>query len=111
LTKAAAVAPDGSCPIPTWSRVIDRATGQDRELASYLQRLVGYSLTGSTREHALAFWYGTGANSKTTILTAITGVFGDYHHTAPIETFTATNIDRHPLGGSARRPTCDRNRD
>jgi putative DNA primase/helicase len=96
MTKATAVAPDASCPIPTWLRVIDRATGQDRELASYLQRLVGYSLTGSTREHALAFWYGTGANSKTTILTAITGVFGDYHHTAPIETFTATNIDRHP---------------
>jgi len=51
---------------------------------------------GSTREHALAFLYGTGANGKSTFLNAVTGAAGDYHRTAPIETFTASNTDRHP---------------
>src|SRR5262249_3016733 len=31
-----------------------------------------------------------------TFLNAITGAMGDYHRTAPIETFTSTNTDRHP---------------
>jgi putative DNA primase/helicase len=59
-------------------------------------RMTGYALTGSTREHALAFLYGTGANGKSTFLNAVTGAAGDYHRTAPIETFTATNSERHP---------------
>ena len=66
------------------------------ELAEYLQRIAGYSLTGSTQEHAMFFLYGLGANGKTTFLNAITQAAGDYHRTAPIETFTASSIDRHP---------------
>jgi putative DNA primase/helicase len=61
-----------------------------------MQRLTGYALTGATSEHALAFLYGTGANGKSTFLNAITGCAGDYHRAAPIETFTASNADRHP---------------
>jgi putative DNA primase/helicase len=49
-----------------------------------------------TREHALFFLYGTGANGKTTLLDAITSCAGDYHKTAPIETFTDSKNDRHP---------------
>jgi putative DNA primase/helicase len=83
-------------PIPTWRAFLHRVTGGDPELIAFLQRLAGYALTGSTREHALAFLYGTGANGKTTFLDAITGCAGDYHRTAPIETFTASSTDRHP---------------
>ena len=96
MTKVTAVAPDRSCPITMWEKMIDRATGGDKELALYLRRLFGYALTGSTREHTLHFAHGTGANGKTTTLNAITYVLGDYHRTAPIETFTASQMDRHP---------------
>src|SRR5262249_42358551 len=68
----------------------------DTALANYLQRLFGYALTGSTREHSLHFAYGTGANSKGTIINTVANVLGDYHETAPIETFTASPFDRHP---------------
>jgi putative DNA primase/helicase len=47
-------------------------------------------------EHALFFLYGTGANGKSTFLNALTSAFGDYHKISPIETFTASNSDRHP---------------
>jgi putative DNA primase/helicase len=58
--------------------------------------MAGYALTGVTREHALFFLYGTGANGKTTFLNTIISAAGDYHRNAPIEAFTDSNTDRHP---------------
>jgi putative DNA primase/helicase len=58
--------------------------------------MAGYALTGSTKEHALFFLHGVGANGKSTLINAITGIVGDYHTTAPIETFTASKQERHP---------------
>ena len=58
--------------------------------------MLGYCLTGVTNEHALFFCYGTGANGKGTLLNTIANIMGDYHRTAPIETFTASNSERHP---------------
>jgi putative DNA primase/helicase len=96
LTKITGVAPNASCPTPIWDAFLARATDNQPELSEYLQRVAGYSLTGSTQEHALFFLYGVGANGKTTFLNAITACAGDYHRTAPIETFTASSVDRHP---------------
>jgi putative DNA primase/helicase len=62
----------------------------------YLRRMFGYALTGDTREQALFFMYGTGANGKSVIIETISGIMGDYHRAAPIETFTASPTDRHP---------------
>jgi putative DNA primase/helicase len=96
LMKITAVAPDPACATPLWDAVIETATGNDTALSSYLQRLFGYALTGSTREHSLHFAYGTGANSKGTVINTIAGILGAYHTAAPIETFTASAFDRHP---------------
>jgi putative DNA primase/helicase len=96
MTKVTGVAPDRGCSIATWLRFLDRATGGDSALVAFLQRIAGYSLTGSTQEHALFFLYGTGANGKSTFLNALTGCLGDYQRTSAIETFTATTSDRHP---------------
>src|SRR5262249_45232416 len=96
LTKITGIAPAGSCPTPVWDNFLARVTDNQPELSAYLQRMAGYSLTGSTQEHALFFLYGLGANGKTTFLNAITACAGDYHRTAPIETFTASSVDRHP---------------
>jgi putative DNA primase/helicase len=93
-TRITAVGPRGSCN--TFLRCLERSMGGDVELIAFLQRLFGYALTGITREHALAFFYGLGANGKSLILSTIAGVLGDYHRAAPIETFTATTSDRHP---------------
>ena len=94
LTKITAVEPRGGCP--RFIAFLDRITGGDDELVAYIQRVLGYGLTGLTREHALFFGYGTGANGKSVLLSTIAGILGDYHKTAPIETFTVTNGDRHP---------------
>ncbi|HEY1864243.1 MAG TPA: phage/plasmid primase, P4 family [Roseiarcus sp.] len=94
MTKITAVGPRGDCP--RFLAFVNRITGGDVALVSYLQRVLGYALTGVTREHALFFAYGTGANGKSVLLSTVAGILGEYHRTAPIETFVASNGDRHP---------------
>jgi putative DNA primase/helicase len=75
---------------------LKRITGGSSELQSFLQRVIGYSLTGSTREHALFFWYGTGANGKSVFVSTISCLLGDYAKTAPASSFTASATEQHP---------------
>ena len=96
MTKITAVAPDASCQIPLWSKFLATVTSGDGDLAAYLARVSGYSLTGSIQEHALFFIYGLGGNGKSVFGNTIAGIMGDYHRTAPIETFTESRTDRHP---------------
>ena len=100
-TKAAPVAPGGDCPL--WRAFLAHVTGGDEELQAYLARVVGYWLTGHTHEHALFFLYGTGANGKSTFVSTITGMMGDYAMSAPIETFMAARSERHPTELAALR--------
>jgi putative DNA primase/helicase len=83
-------------PTPLWSAFLDRVTNHDRDLQSYLQRVAGYCLTGDTREHALFFQYGTGANGKGTFVNTLAGVWGDYATTVPTEVLMESRGDRHP---------------
>ncbi|RTL63698.1 MAG: hypothetical protein EKK41_22905 [Hyphomicrobiales bacterium] len=93
LTRITAVAPGGHCP--TWLAFLDRVTGGDRELQSYLQRVAGYSCTGLTREQALFFVFGHGGNGKGVLVNTFAGVLGNYATSAASETFTASRSERH----------------
>ncbi len=94
-SKMTAVAPErSSCP--QWHQFLDQVTAADAELKSFLRRIAGYGLSGSTREHALFFLYGTGANGKGTFLNTLTAILGDYAKVASMETFTESHSDRHP---------------
>jgi putative DNA primase/helicase len=94
MTRLTTAAPRGDCP--TWRRFLDQVTGHDADLQAYLARMAGYALTGSTREHALFFVYGTGANGKSVFLNTLAAILGDYATNAPMETFVETRTDRHP---------------
>jgi putative DNA primase/helicase len=84
----------GECP--TWRKFLDDVTGGDGELQAYLQRVAGYCLTGSIREHAVFFAHGSGGNGKSVFLNTIAAVMGDYATTAPMDVFVASKGDRHP---------------
>ena len=94
MTKITTATSGGECPI--WLQFLDEVTGGDKELQAYLQRMVGYALTGSTREHALFFLYGTGANGKSVFVNTLATILGDYATNAPMDTFMETRTDRHP---------------
>lgn len=44
----------------------------------YFQRLMGYWLTGNTKEQKWFLWRGTGANGKSTTTKVLSRIFGDY---------------------------------
>jgi putative DNA primase/helicase len=94
ITKCTAVAPGGGCSL--WLAFLNKVTAGDVALQRFLQRMMGYALTGMTRDHALFFLYGLGANGKTVMLNTVTGILAEYHRTAPIEMLLASKHERHP---------------
>jgi putative DNA primase/helicase len=94
ITKITAVGPGGGRQ--RWTRFLDEITGGNIELQQFLQRIAGYSLTGSTKEHALFFAHGTGGNGKGLFLNTLSAILADYAAVAPMEAFIATNAERHP---------------
>jgi putative DNA primase/helicase len=95
ITKSTSVAPgDSGCP--SWLRFLAETTGDDGELIRFLQQWCGYGLTGLTREHALVFVYGPGGNGKSVFLNVVTSVLKDYASTSAMDTFTASQSDKHP---------------
>ena len=97
LTKITSVppAPSGSYG-PVWYRFIDRIFAGDPELIAFVQRAVGYALTGSVRDHAIFFLYGTGANGKSVLLHTIRAVLGTYATSVPMDALTVTPYPSHP---------------
>ena len=96
MTFQTPVAPSEAIGCPQWLDFLHDATGGDDQFIAYLQRLVGYCLTGKTHEHTLAFLYGPGGNGKSVFVNVIRGLLGDYAKVAPMETFAAGKFDRHP---------------
>jgi putative DNA primase/helicase len=78
VTKRARVNFDRSAQCPRWIEFLNAIMGGDQELIGYLQRVVGYILTGSTREEVLWLLYGTGANGKSTFREVLHTLLGDY---------------------------------
>jgi putative DNA primase/helicase len=88
---------DGRTPAPLWSRAMLMMAAGDAELISFLQRLAGYWLTGSVRDHVLPIFYGTGANGKSVYLNALCDVLGpDYTMKAPPDLLMVKRGDAHP---------------
>ena len=108
MTKITSVTPGGKCP--RFERFLKRIFAGDTELIKFMQRVLGYGLTGKTNEHGLFFAYGTGANGKSVLFATARGIFGDYHQTAALTTFTASRTEQHPTDlamlRGARLVTC-----
>ena len=68
--------PDAQCP--RWLSFLDRVTGGDSDLAAYLQRAIGYSLTGDTRSQVIFLLYGLGNNGKSTFTMTIRKLMAGY---------------------------------
>ncbi|MEO3428717.1 phage/plasmid primase, P4 family [Pelagibius sp. CAU 1746] len=85
ITKIVPVSYDPKAECPKWNNFLDGVCGGDQELVSYLQRVIGYTLTGSTSEQCMFLLHGTGANGKTTFLNAIKDILDPYARQAQAE--------------------------
>lgn len=86
ITKLAPVEYDPAATSALWDRVVREACGNSPAMMGFLQRAVGYSLTGDTSEEKLFFIHGPAATGKSTILEAVKGVLGNYAVTSDFET-------------------------
>jgi putative DNA primase/helicase len=77
--------PEAQCP--RWLRFLDRVIDGNADLAGYLQRAVGYSLTGDTKSQVLFFLYGLGNNGKSTFVITIRKLMGEYGARVTTELF------------------------
>ncbi len=86
LTKIAPVVYDPAARCPTWLGFLDRVMDGKAEVISFLQRAVGYSLTGDISEHCLFLLFGTGRNGKSTFVETLSAALGDYAMTTTTDT-------------------------
>jgi putative DNA primase/helicase len=82
----------------TWDAFLERVQ-PNAEVRDFLQRAVGYSLTGLTTEEALFFGYGAGATGKSTFMATLLGNASSYGDVSKFATFLA---ERTASGGSPR---------
>jgi len=66
------------------------------ELIPFVQRALGYSLTGLVSEQCLFFCYGYGANGKSTLLETCLGILGNYGIQTPPNLLLERHHDPHP---------------
>ena len=81
---------------------LETTTGGDAELAAFLRRAAGYTLTGDTGEEVLFFAHGREATGKSTFLEALKATLGDYAKTSDFETFVAHRGESGPRADVAR---------
>lgn len=97
LTMIAKVTYDPSARSERWERFIFEVTQNDNDKAVYLQKALGYSLTGDTSHDCFFVLYGpTSRNGKSTMLETITALMGDYAKIAMPDT-----IARKPMANGS----------
>lgn len=73
-------------PPKLWLKFLDDVTNGDKDLQEYIQKSVGYSLSGSTKEQCAYFLYGMGNNGKSTFLDTISEMLNGYSSNVQPET-------------------------
>lgn len=98
VTKLAPARPDPAAGCPTWLAFLEWAMQGDDELVGFIQRAVGYSLTGRVDEQVLFFLHGHGENGKSTFLNVLQAMLGDYAIAAEPDLLIASQGDKHSTG-------------
>ncbi len=97
-TKATTVGPAApGTKAPRWHAFLEEIF-PDPELIAYVQRLLGYSMLGTVREHVFMLCWGGGANGKSTLLETVAGVLGAYAGPIDPALLLAKRNDAHPVG-------------
>jgi putative DNA primase/helicase len=89
ITRLAPVEFDPQASCDLWDRFLDRIQAGNYDVIDFIQRALGYTLTGSCKEQALFILWGNGANGKSTLLNRISEILGNYALQTPTETLLA----------------------
>ena len=99
LTMMSGVTYDPNATCPRWEQFISEVMCNDADLALYLQKALGYALTGDTSLECLFILYGaTSRNGKGTTMETFLKIMGDYGKTSNPE-MLSTNFGNTNASG------------
>ena len=102
LTKMAGASYDPSAQSIRFARFVSEVMSGDEEKAAFMQKTLGYGLTGDTRYECMFFYYGaTTRNGKGTLMESTLNVMGDYGLAVRPETIASK------ISVSSQNPTED----
>lgn len=85
ITKIIPVEFDPKATCPTWIRFLNDIMAGNQDLIEFLQKAVGYSLTGSTQEQVMFIMHGSGQNGKSTFIDTINALMSEYAKQTPTD--------------------------
>jgi putative DNA primase/helicase len=96
-TKLAPVIFDPHATCPTFDMFFE-AVQPDPNVRACLLRVIGYSLTGTIRDHILPIHHGKGGNGKGTFRDAVLDCMGDYAREVQSDLLMSSDQNQHPTG-------------
>jgi putative DNA primase/helicase len=81
---------------PTWLAFLQSTFAGDQELIRFLQKAIGYSLTGDVREQILFIGHGVGSNGKSVLLNILRKLLNKLALQAAPDLLMADRNRRHP---------------
>ncbi len=89
LTQLIPVEYDADALAPRWVQFLNEVFEDNQEMVGFVQRAIGYSLTGEIDRQVLFFCFGDGANGKSTLLNTLLRLWGEFGSTTSFDNFSA----------------------
>jgi len=89
ITKRMGTRFDPEAVCPNWELFLAQVHSDHPELTAYLQRAIGYSMTGDVSEQVFFLCIGNGSNGKSVLFNVIGRLLGDYAGATDFSTFDA----------------------
>ena len=96
VTQTTSVTPDFEAHCPLWLNFLEQVFLGDAALIEFMQRSMGYWLTGDTREQVIHFLYGSGSNGKSVLTDLMKRIAGTYTVKLAANALMQSKGERHP---------------
>jgi P4 family phage/plasmid primase-like protien len=93
LTKCQSIPWNPAAECKRWLQFLNEVFEENQEVIDFIQRAVGYTLTGLTIEEVLFIGWGTGRNGKGKFTDTLIALLGDYARPAKFDMFVAKKGD------------------
>jgi putative DNA primase/helicase len=94
ITKVAGAEYKASALCRRWNKFLNEVFAPHLDIIPYLQRAIGYSLTGQTREECVFVLVGSGRNGKSTLINVLHQLFEEYGGVAEMDTFLTSGANK-----------------
>lgn len=99
ITRSSKIKYDSSAKCPIWKKFIRQVVQGDKELYRFIQRALGYSMTGDTNLQLFFVAIGSGSNGKGVLMRTVMKIMGDYAKSV------APNLLTTAYSGNANGPS------